>query len=236
MNNFRTIATITLSLICTFMMCGCQRQASDMWDDTKTASRYMGRGVRSLGGKHGDSRQVTSREAFGIANNRQNDFIPLYDEEAQTALSLGGIEAIPQSRENPGDPGSIIPGVDAFAEPSQDPQLAALFHNIQFPYNSETIKGRENLETINAIANHLKRNPNVYVFIEGHCDERGPQAYNLALGIRRANSVRSMLIKEGVNLDNLFTISYGKERPLVFGDGEGIWSVNRRAQFKVYKR
>lgn len=229
-------AILLLWAFCTLITTGCQRQATDMWDDARTAGRYMGRGVRSLGGKHGDSRQVMSKEAFAANNSYQNDFIPLYDEEQQNTLSFSEPEVIPQSRENPGDPGSAIPGIDAFTDPAIHAELAALFRNIEFPYNSELVKGRENIEAVQKIAAFLKKHPNTYIFIEGHCDERGPQAYNLALGSRRANAVRTMLIKEGVNLDNIFTISYGKERPIASGEGEGIRSKNRRAQFKVYQQ
>ena len=76
----------------------------------------------------------------------------------------------------------------------------------------------------------------MYLFVEGHCDKRGPQAYNFALGANRANSVRALLVKEGVNADHIFTVSYGKERPLADGDGEEFFRVNRRGQFKVYER
>jgi peptidoglycan-associated lipoprotein len=58
----------------------------------------------------------------------------------------------------------------------------------------------------------------------------------LALGSRRANSIRNALIKEGVNPDNVFTISYGKERPIAFENNEEGWSLNRRAEFKLYIR
>lgn len=215
---------------------GCARRSDEVWEDTKTAGRYMGRGLRSIGGKSGDSRQVTSRDQFGVASNYRDDFVPLYDEEKESALSLGEPEAIPQSKTTPGDPGSPVPGIDAFVDPDHDPELAAIFRKVHFPYNSELIKGSENLQTARAIASYLKKHPKAYIFVEGHCDERGPQAYNLALGMRRSNAVRTFLVNEGVPLDNVFTISYGKERPIKMGSDEVSWSENRRAQFKVYRR
>jgi len=114
--------------------------------------------------------------------------------------------------------------------------LSAVFEHIHFPYDSEKIQGQQNLQAIQAIASYMKRHPNTYVFIEGHCDERGPQAYNLALGTRRANSVRTILVAEGVDPERLFTVSYGKERPLVQGHDDEAWRINRRAQFKIYER
>ncbi len=71
------------------------------------------------------------------------------------------------------------------------------------------------------------------VKIEGHCDERGSDEYNLALGDRRANSVAQYLINLGVSADKISTISFGKEKPAVDGSNEAAWSKNRRAEFVV---
>ena len=77
-------------------------------------------------------------------------------------------------------------------------------------------------------ADWLQRFPNVTVQIEGHADERGTRAYNLALGERRANAVRNYLVALGVSPARITTISYGKERPAVSGSNESAWSQNRR--------
>ncbi len=71
------------------------------------------------------------------------------------------------------------------------------------------------------------------VQIEGHCDERGSDEYNLALGERRAKSVEKYLLTLGVAANRLSTISYGKEKPAVQGHDEAAWSKNRRAEFKI---
>jgi peptidoglycan-associated lipoprotein len=75
----------------------------------------------------------------------------------------------------------------------------------------------------------LKRYPNVAVTIAGHADERGTREYNLALGDRRAAAVRSYLVSLGIPADRIGTVSYGKERPAVTGNGEKAWAQNRRA-------
>ncbi|NRA73552.1 MAG: peptidoglycan-associated lipoprotein Pal [Rickettsiales bacterium] len=75
----------------------------------------------------------------------------------------------------------------------------------------------------------LRENSDINVIIEGHCDERGTREYNLALGAKRANSVRSYLISSGINPSRISTISYGKERPVVEGTGSDVWRENRRA-------
>ena len=74
----------------------------------------------------------------------------------------------------------------------------------------------------------LNKYPRAHVTIEGHCDERGTREYNLALGARRANSVKEYLVSEGVALGRIDTISYGKERPICTESDENCWTQNRR--------
>jgi peptidoglycan-associated lipoprotein len=74
----------------------------------------------------------------------------------------------------------------------------------------------------------LKKYGSVKVTIEGHCDERGTREYNLALGERRATTVKNYLVAEGISADRVKTISYGKERPAVLGSNEAAWAQNRR--------
>jgi len=77
----------------------------------------------------------------------------------------------------------------------------------------------------------LKRYPKVKVTVEGHCDERGTNEYNLALGERRANSAYQYLVNSGVNAQRLGSVSYGEERPIAPGHDEASWAKNRRAHF-----
>lgn len=79
----------------------------------------------------------------------------------------------------------------------------------------------------------LRANPSLELRIEGHADERGSTEYNLALGQRRAEAVRTFLTGYGITGDRLATISYGKERPAVQGSNESAWQRNRRAEFAV---
>jgi peptidoglycan-associated lipoprotein len=242
MKKAKLLVIMYLLLIC-LSVTGCRRSTDDVWEDTKSASRHVNRGFRTLGGKHGDSRQIRSRDEFYAADDGTiyqndgpgNDFIPLADMPNQGEMGMS--EAVSQQpRENPGDPGSSIPGIDAFHDPSTIPGLAGVFRNINFEYNSNLVKGQQNLETIRSVADYMKQHPNTYAFVEGHCDERGPEAFNYSLGSRRSNAVRNMLLSEGVNPDNIFTISYGKDRPLIHESHEEAWGQNRRAEFKVYQR
>jgi peptidoglycan-associated lipoprotein len=77
----------------------------------------------------------------------------------------------------------------------------------------------------------MKKNPNVNVQIEGHCDARGSIEYNIALGERRANAVKNYMTSLGIPGDRLSVISYGKEKPLNQGDSESAYAANRRANF-----
>lgn len=83
--------------------------------------------------------------------------------------------------------------------------------------------------TLDVQTEWLKKNSDIKVIIEGHCDNRGTREYNLGLGAKRANSVKSYLIASGINPSRIATISYGKERPPVEGTGATIWQQNRRA-------
>ncbi|MEM9735818.1 MAG: peptidoglycan-associated lipoprotein Pal, partial [Pseudomonadota bacterium] len=83
--------------------------------------------------------------------------------------------------------------------------------------------------TLQGQAEWLASNPGTSATIEGHADERGTRAYNLALGARRANSVRDFLVARGVDPSRLRTVSFGKERPIALGSDPSSWSQNRRS-------
>ncbi|VAW41920.1 Tol-Pal system peptidoglycan-associated lipoprotein PAL [hydrothermal vent metagenome] len=82
-------------------------------------------------------------------------------------------------------------------------------------------------------ADYLKQTPDVKVIVEGNCDERGTNEYNLALGERRALNGKKFLVELGVAPDRIRTISYGEERPLFTGHDEFAWSHNRRDDFVI---
>lgn len=83
--------------------------------------------------------------------------------------------------------------------------------------------------TLDRQAAFLRRYPTVMLRIEGHADERGTREYNLALGDRRAQSVREYLLAQGISSNRLATTTYGKERPEAIGSNESAWSQNRRS-------
>jgi peptidoglycan-associated lipoprotein len=91
-------------------------------------------------------------------------------------------------------------------------------------------------KVLDANASWLKSNPNHLVLIEGHCDERGTNEYNLALGERRAKSTLNYLVSQGVQASRITIISYGEERPTCTQKTEECWAKNRRAHFLVKAR
>ena len=234
------IHQVTSGLLVVASLCvvGCHRSSDEVWNDTKSAGRHVSRGVGTMGGKHGDSRQVTDPSQFGDGSTApgKSDFTSYADEKENLKLEMSDEEMIPQPKETPGEPGSSIPGIEKFKDPLQDPTLASIFEHVHFAYNSSLIKGEDNLRVVHAITDYMKSHPNCYVFIEGHCDKRGPAAYNFSLGANRSNAVRAMLIQEGISPDHLFTVSYGKEKLLFNEDGEEFQKLNRRAQFKIFQK
>jgi peptidoglycan-associated lipoprotein len=103
---------------------------------------------------------------------------------------------------------------------------------VYFDYNAIALKPEA--ETILAAqAGWLQRYPAVMVRIEGNCDERGTEEYNLALGSRRATAVKDFLVNHGVSLSRITTVSYGKEHPIDTGTGDAAWAKNRNAHTAI---
>lgn len=105
---------------------------------------------------------------------------------------------------------------------------------VYFAFDSSTIEG-DQITRIEKNAEFLRENPKVHVRIEGNCDPRGTQEYNLALGERRAQSAKKYLINLGVDAANLDTISWGEEKLLLYGHDELSWAQNRRDDFVIVK-
>lgn len=104
---------------------------------------------------------------------------------------------------------------------------------IYFQFDSAKIT-EDSLATLEAHGNFIASNGNVSVRLEGHSDERGSREYNIALGDRRAQSVRRVLLFQGASVDQLETISYGEEQSAMSGHTEDAWSKNRRVEI-VYQ-
>ncbi|MEW5912986.1 MAG: peptidoglycan-associated lipoprotein Pal [Thermodesulfobacteriota bacterium] len=117
---------------------------------------------------------------------------------------------------------------------SAEAKLRDVFVNqdIHFEYDRYDLTP-EAKQILNDKAAFLQQHPQIKVIIEGHCDERGSNAYNMALGEKRAKATAAYLEAMGVSGSRIETVSYGEERPLVMGHTEQAWAANRRAHFVI---
>ena len=130
-------------------------------------------------------------------------------------------------------------GVPATGIPfDQDPNYTrctdVAFEPVYFGFDASNLAPAE-LAKIEAVAKHIKQTGRV-VIVEGNCDERGSNEYNLSLGEIRAIAIRDYLVTLGVDAQFVQTKSYGEEKPAVVGSNEGAWSKNRRGEFAVFAK
>jgi peptidoglycan-associated lipoprotein len=131
----------------------------------------------------------------------------------------------------------VTVSVPAAAAPSTaQPTLEELFtKDVQdafFDYDKASIRD-DARSALAKTADFLRSYPQVAIVIEGHCDERGSTEYNVALGDRRSDAAKSFLMQQGISVDRIQTVSYGKERPFCTQDNETCYQQNRRAHFRM---
>jgi peptidoglycan-associated lipoprotein len=107
--------------------------------------------------------------------------------------------------------------------------VAAMIH---FDYDKSNVRS-DDAGTLDQKVAILQANPNLRIRVHGHCDERGSDEYNLALGNRRAQAAKQYLVSHGIDGSRIETQSWGEERPLVDGHDENAWSQNRRDEFEI---
>ena len=141
------------------------------------------------------------------------------------------LEAAPGDNKGVGawqDPASFGGAVDKDGWREADPSGNRLnMPVIYFKYDSDVLVSSETAN-LDKIARYLSDKPELGLVIEGHCDQRGTEEYNRALGERRANAIRAYLVKRGVADHKIKTVSYGEDKPAVSGTGESVWKQNRR--------
>jgi peptidoglycan-associated lipoprotein len=149
---------------------------------------------------------------------------------AGALLMLAACSSTPPPEGPPpgGGPGQGGVAAPSYGPGSQGDLAATAGDRIFFAFNSAEISP-EAQQILQRQADWLRRYPNVTVTIGGHCDERGTREYNLALGERRANAAKNVLVAAGIPASRLATISYGKERPVVPGSTEDAYAQNRVA-------
>ena len=114
-------------------------------------------------------------------------------------------------------------------DPLENPNGLLATRVIYFDYDQSTVRA-DYLDVIRAHADYLANNPQVVVRLEGHADQRGSREYNLGLGESRANSVRSLMLAQGVADNQLVVVSYGEERLAAEGQDEESFALNRRVE------
>jgi len=109
------------------------------------------------------------------------------------------------------------------------------FAPVYFGFDSTVVPQGE-LGKIDTVTSHLNSHSDRVVVVEGNCDERGSNEYNMSLGENRAIIIRNYLVQNGISADRIQTRSYGEEKPAVVGSDESAWSKNRRGEFAIYQK
>jgi peptidoglycan-associated lipoprotein len=125
-----------------------------------------------------------------------------------------------------------VTGDDVLAQDLLSINRHGYLKDVYFDFD-ESILRDDSRTTLATDSRWLQRYGSIQILVEGHCDERGTEAYNLALGDRRANAVREYLASLGIDTSRIKTVSYGKERPFCSESNEGCWQENRRDHFLV---
>jgi peptidoglycan-associated lipoprotein len=142
--------------------------------------------------------------------------------------TAGGAGGAGMTGAGTGATGTTIP---ALPSPREFVETSAL-RDVYFDFDRYDIRESDKV-ILDENADWLRSNQSALLLIEGHCDERGTNEYNLALGERRAKSTRDYLVSVGIDAGRITVISYGEERPVCTDKAEGCWSKNRRAHFLV---
>ena len=161
--------------------------------------------------------------AAGCASKETKTDAPVTDRSAGVSQPSGS--ASPGSATRPAQQPTIA------GNPLRDPSNILSKRSVFFEYDSNAVKD-EYRNLVQAHSRYMGDKRDSKVRIEGNCDERGSREYNLALGQRRAESVKKMMTVLGVSDGRIETISYGEEKPMAQGHDEQSWSQNRRADIK----
>lgn len=179
---------------------------------------------------------ILSFAAFGCA---QKEAVKQTDDTQQQQASQTGQEKADSAKkdgEKPnGQQAAKVESKDMHSDASgKVEEVSDMFDDIHFDFDKFGIKESEK-PTLKMVADYLIKNNNTKLLVEGHCDDRGTNEYNLGLGDRRAKSTKDYLAASGVKASRIEVISFGEEKPLCNEQNEGCWSKNRRAHFVILK-
>jgi peptidoglycan-associated lipoprotein len=151
--------------------------------------------------------------------------------KSEAPVTEGGKATAPSTSQGTGSTSSPAQSADVQGNPLHDPNNVLSKRSVYFDFDSNVVKD-EFRPLVQAHARYMVEHRDSRVRIEGNCDERGSREYNLALGQRRAESVKKMMTVLGVQDGRIETVSYGEEKPMSQGHDEQAWSQNRRADIK----
>jgi peptidoglycan-associated lipoprotein len=160
----------------------------------------------------------------------------------QPPVDLSGGKPLPEGTR--GDDYKLPPGTPIAANPDGSIPLNGDYdrtkynenreffkaNTVYFDFDRSSVRAAERVR-VEEVAAYMKGTPACMVEIEGHCDERGTEEYNRALGERRALAVREYLVNLGIQPERVHTISYGEDKPAEIGNNESAWAKNRRGEF-----
>jgi peptidoglycan-associated lipoprotein len=176
----------------------------------------------SCGGNPSPQNPVPNADSAAAAERARQDSIAAAQAEADR-LAREEQERLARQRE-----ADSLAALSRSAEEVRN-MLATMIH---FDLDRSNIRA-DDMGALDQKVAILQANPDLRIRIGGHCDERGSDEYNLALGNRRAQSAKQYLVSHGIDASRIETQSWGEERPMVDGHDESAWSQNRRAEFEV---
>lgn len=204
------VVTIMFILCMGLILMGCPKKTV-VKDEPTIAQKEAARQEAERAAKEKDAREREAREKE--VREREAARIKEREEQAKKELERSLV-----AKRTPGIEGVVFE--------------SALLKPIFFEFDRYDIRPGD-AEILKANSDVLKKFPKVKIQIEGHCDERGTNEYNLALGERRANSTKTYLMSLGIAADRISTISYGEEKPHDPAHNEDAWAKNRRAHFVI---
>jgi peptidoglycan-associated lipoprotein len=166
---------------------------------------------------------VVAAALAGCASQEAKQETPVADRSTSVAAPTATTQ--PGSNTSPARPQNVT------GNPLSDPSNILSKRSVYFDYDSNAVKD-EYRGLVQAHSRYLGDKRDSRIRIEGNCDERGSREYNLALGQRRAESVKKVMTVLGVSDGRIETVSYGEEKPVAAGHDEQAWSQNRRADIK----
>ncbi len=164
----------------------------------------------------------------GMFGGGEQESVPFEDTADQAGVGVGKYQSGSTSQVD-----ALPGGTDRYGSGTSATELQTLLNSstVYFDFDDTSLRA-ESRSLLISHANYLHRNNHKTVLLAGHADERGTREYNMALGEKRAITVRNFLLANGVAAEQLDTVSYGEEKPLDRGSNEQAWSQNRRVELK----